>query len=44
MTVNIPAEFKDLVEGKLQSGEYRSEDEIVKAAMYSSGKGKKIVR
>lgn len=33
MTVNIPAEFEDLVEGKLQSGEYRSADEVVKAAM-----------
>jgi putative addiction module CopG family antidote len=33
MTVTIPAEFENLVEGKLQSGEYRSADEVVKAAM-----------
>jgi putative addiction module CopG family antidote len=33
MTVNIPAEFEDLVEGKLQSGEYRSAAEVVTAAM-----------
>jgi Arc/MetJ-type ribon-helix-helix transcriptional regulator len=33
MTVNMPAEFEPLVEGKLRSGEYRSAEDIVQAAM-----------